>query len=60
MIHHMCETWSQHTCDYVRARVLVPRNSGVTATIGVSLKVSPRLPGQRQPCWQRKLSSSGR
>jgi hypothetical protein len=24
----MCETWSQHTGDYVRARVLVPLKPG--------------------------------
>ena len=30
MIHHMCQTWSQQPGDYVRARVLVPRNPGVT------------------------------
>jgi hypothetical protein len=31
MIHHMCESFGPSTPgDYVRARVLVPRNPGVT------------------------------
>jgi hypothetical protein len=39
MIHHMCETWSSTPGDYVRARVLVSQNPGVTGVrrgVGVS------------------------
>jgi hypothetical protein len=55
MIHYMCETWFSTPGDYVRDRVLVSRNPGVTtAALGGSL-AGRRVPGvpaaTSYACW---------
>jgi hypothetical protein len=47
-IHHMCETWSQHTWCLFLARVLDPWNPGVT-----KVHFDTSYSGFSNPCWCR-------